>query len=87
MLEMGLNTHGSHRAKGDRLFRGMLQKAGVADVQWYPDQVEAGGIVVREAEEWLMEPSDRELESEANIEQCQKQQQVLWPSNRGLPSF
>ena len=34
-----------------------------------------------------MEASDRELESEADIEQRQKQQQVLWPRNRGLPPF
>ena len=87
LSELGFKTHGSHRAKGERLFRGILRTAGVADVPWYPDQDKAGGIAVPEAEEWLMEQSDRELESEAEREQRQRQQKVPWPSNRGLPPF
>ena len=46
LSELGLNTNGSHRAKAERLFRGMLRVIGMPDVPWYPDRDEAGGVTV-----------------------------------------
>ena len=45
LSELGLNTYGSHRAKCERLFRGILRTVGAEDVPWYPDQDEAGGYL------------------------------------------
>ena len=55
LSELGLNTNGSHRAKAERLFRGMLRVIGVADVPRYPDRDEAGEVTVPEEGEWLGE--------------------------------
>ena len=45
----------------------MLWVIGVADVPWYPDRDEAGGVTGPEEEEWLMEQTD--VESEVDTEQ------------------
>ena len=61
----------------------MLRMIGVADVPWYPDRDEAGGVTVPEEEEWLMEQSD--VESEVDTEQRSNIRLPVWPNNRGLP--
>ena len=83
LSELGLNTNGSHRAKAERLFRCMLRVIGVADVSWYPDRDEAGGMTVPEEEEWLMEQSD--VESEVDREQRSNRRPPVWPSNKDFP--
>ena len=83
LSELGLNTNGSHSSKAERLFRYMLRVIGVADVLWYPDRDEAGGVTVPEEEEWLMEQSD--VKSEVDTEQRSNMRPSVWPSNKGLP--
>ena len=51
LSELQLNTHGSHRTKAERLFRGMLRVLGVSNVPWYPERDEAEGATLSGEEE------------------------------------